>query len=70
VSYGDFARLFPIFHIDLSRREIQVYETTTTINVQYKLRTAPSSNYHVYCIVLFERRGLLKADDRKLFVTL
>jgi hypothetical protein len=72
VSYSDFARLYPIFHIDVSRRDIQVYETqmTTAINVQYKLRTVPSSNYHVYCIVMFERRGLLKADDRKLFVTL
>jgi len=72
VSYSDFARLFPIFHIDVSRRDTQIYETqmTTTINVQYKLRTAPTSNYHVYCIVMFERRGLLKADDRKLFVIL
>jgi hypothetical protein len=58
VSYTDFARVYPIFHIDVSRRDMQVYETqmTTSINVQYKLRTAPTSNYHVYCIVMFERR--------------
>ena len=72
VSLSHFARLYAIFHIDVSRRDTKVYEIqmTTTINVEYKLRTAPSSDYHVCCHVLFENRRLLKVDDRKLFVTL
>jgi hypothetical protein len=67
VSYNDFARLYPVFHPDL-----QIYEsqTTTEINVQYKLKTAPDENYHVYCIVQFERQTMLQALDRKLFVIL
>jgi hypothetical protein len=72
VSYNDFVRLYSIFHIDISKRDLQIYEsqTTTEINVQYKLKTASDENYHVCCIVQFERQAMLQALDRKLFVTL
>jgi hypothetical protein len=53
-------------------RDLQIYEsqTTTEINVHYKLRTSPTENYHVYCIVQFERQAMLQSIDRKLFVSL
>ncbi len=72
VSYNDYARLYPIFHIDVSKRDLQIYESqiTTEISVQYKLRTTPTESYHVYCIIQFERQAMLQALDRKLFVTL
>jgi hypothetical protein len=72
VSFNDFERLYPIFHIDVSKKDLQIYEerTKTEIKVQYKLRTTPSENYNVYCIVQFEKQAELKVLNRKLFVTL
>jgi hypothetical protein len=57
VSYNDYARLYQIFHIDVSKRDLQIYELqiTTEISVQYKLRTTQTEI--IMYIVLFNLKG-------------
>ena len=59
------ARLYPIFHINVSKRHLQIYEsqTTTEISVEYKLRTTQTENDHVYFIVQFERQTMLQVSS-------
>jgi hypothetical protein len=55
ISYNDFAKLFPIFHFDLTSQETSIFENSKTpeITVNYTLEGRPG-NYHVFCIVVSE----------------
>lgn len=72
VSYNEFKSLYPIFHIDVSKRDDSLYESQSTTNIQlsYTLRSPASENYYAYCMVESERSATLSALDRRLLVTL
>jgi hypothetical protein len=69
ISYNDFAKLFPIFHFDLTSQETSIFENSTTpeIIVNYTLEGTPG-NYYVFCIVVSERKATIQAIDQKIYV--
>jgi hypothetical protein len=69
ISYNDFAKLFPIFHFDLTSQESSIFENSTTpeITVSYTLEGTPG-NYYVFCIVVNERKATIQAIDLKIYV--
>jgi hypothetical protein len=69
ISYNDFAKLYPIFHFDLTSQESSIFENSTTpeITVNYTLEGTPG-NYYVFCIVVNERKATIQAIDQKIYV--
>ena len=69
ISYNDFAKLFPIFHFDLTSQESSIFENSITpeITVNYTLEGIPG-NYYVFCIIVNERKATIQAIDQKIYV--
>jgi hypothetical protein len=69
ISYNDFAKLFPIFHFDLTSQQTSIFENSTTpeITVNYTLEGMPG-NYYVFCIVVNERKATIQPIDQKIYV--
>lgn len=61
VSYSDFMRLYPIFHIDLSRKPENLFENRSTIDLSLKVRmnSTPTEKYYVYCVLIGERKAIM-----------
>jgi hypothetical protein len=51
ISYNDFAKLYPIFHFDLTSQESSIFENSTTpeITVNYTLEGTPENFCFLYC---------------------
>ncbi len=61
INYNDFAKLYPIFHFDLTAQETSIFENSLSpkITVSYILEGTPGK-YFVYIIVVSGRKAIIK----------
>ena len=71
VSYQDFMRLYPIFHIDLSRKPENLFENRSTcdINLKVKLDKIPSEKYYAYCVLISEKTAIMNPTSMRTMIT-
>jgi hypothetical protein len=72
VSYQDFARVYPIYHIDLSMKPENLFESrsTTDITLRVKMNKTPTSNYYCYVVLVSERIAKLNPTSNRTLVNI
>ncbi len=72
VSYSEFKTLYPIYCIDVSKREENVFETTGICDIELRLnlKTQPTADYHIYCLVVSERYATLQGISGRMNIIL
>ena len=72
VSYSEFKSLYPIFHIDVSKHEDNLFEISgiSDVELRFNLRTAPTADYYIYCLVLTDRFATLQGIGGRMNIIL
>ena len=70
VPLEDFANLYPIIHVDVSKHRDKLKIGTADIEVRWHLSADPGWDYHVYCVVLSDRFITLEAVSGRMNVIL
>jgi len=69
ISMTDFKRLYPIFHVDISKKPLAVYESNLTeINLTYKLSQNSDEKYKIYCMVMSDNKMIMDIVNRKIII--
>ena len=75
VSVEEFAEMYPIIHVDVSKHRERLKMDTTDLEIRWQLASNfrnladdDDSAYHVYCIVLSDRYMTLKGVSGKINV--
>ena len=55
VPLEDFANLYPIIHVDVSKHRDKLKIGAADIEVRWHLSADPGWDYHAYCVVLSDR---------------
>ena len=71
VSYQDFMRLYPIFHVDLSRKPENLFESRNTVDIGLKVKLGNywTNKYRIYCLLLSERKAILNPTDQRTIIS-
>ena len=56
ISYVDYGTLYPIYHFDFTAQQSGIFKagSTADVEVRWKTRSTPSSNYHVVVVLVSE----------------
>lgn len=70
IDYDTFRTSYPLYHVDLSHRKDELFETSTfpQITVQLKFKQAPAEDYYVYMIIYNQRSGRLDVNEKKMIL--
>jgi len=72
VSYSEFKSLYPIFHFDVSKHEENLFQVSGMCDIELRLnlRTVPTADYHIYCLILYDRLATLQGVGGRMNIIL
>jgi hypothetical protein len=70
VTYKDFKNLYPVYHIDVSHHDENLYENTgnSKIKINFRLRNPPTKQFYIYAAIIFEKHIQINFIDKKIYI--